>query len=358
MSLYKFAPREVIHSLSSKAQQVLENRIINNELKPYLPLANNLRIRGLKPSILYTKYTSLHEDNSLNTMYVTSAEEHQCEWVLSVKKQKLNKMQAIDIFLAAMTEMSWCTWEDNIMNGIFTIPQSHLHGYRDLINNTFTHCIAYACTNKRPIDTGEIEAQFQALDFINNTDMFAVNDIGATPLKILLESEELRELVESFLLRLPQENRLKALSFPFWDKSWGSLMNLTVMGQLPLLIEQTTKLEGFLSIYFNLTHNDEEAFRKLFHQGYKLQRCHFYMDNLSIEQKRILKTTTLEIPSWHNLTFWIHVIIINTDPQTNFKKIRHHLEIRISIIKQEIALFTMHVDYLKKMNSNYNFISQ
>jgi hypothetical protein len=155
-------------------------------------------------------------------------------------------------------------------------------------------------------------------------------------------------MVESLLLRLLPENRLRALSFPFWDKSWDKLMNLTVASQLPQLIEQTTHLEGFLSIYFNLTHNDVEAFRMLFQKGYKLQRCHFYMDSLSAEQKQILKTTTMEIPSWHNLTFWVHVIINNTDPQTNFKKIRNHLEIRISVIKQEIALITMHHDYLIK----------
>ena len=342
--VYRFAPKPAINSLTSSSRHIVETRIIDNELKPYVPLGYHIRIRGLKPSILYTKYTSLNEDNSIESMYVVSAEEEQCNWVRSIQK-KSSKLPQVDLFINAMSEMPWCDWEDKFMLNNVTIPQPHLHGYVDIANNTFTHCIAYACANKQPVDLDQIEAQFQAANFTSNTDLYKLNDLGETPLKILMYNEELLVFVESILLRLPPEKRLQALNFAMWDKSWGSLLQTMVNQELKVLIQQTSKLEGFLSIFFHLTHNNEDALLTLFANNYKLQPWHIYRDKLKPQQKLMLKQVIIRIPSWHNFTMWLHLIRENNDPKIHFSKMRHYLNHRVSIIKELLLIRIMNPEY-------------
>ena len=340
MNIYKFAPKAVINSLSVNARNIIESRITDNILKPYYHLDYNIRIRGLKPSVLYSKYSTLNENNELVTMYVTAAEEEQSEWVHQlVMRIKSNKTQEsrIDIFLRAMTEMSWCTWEDRFMYGTPTLPQDHLSGYKDYLNNTFFHCVAYACANRVPVDINDIEIQFLALKFTENADIFAINDIGETPLKILMQNEQLIPYVESLLLRLPQSRRLEALPFQSWVNTWTVLLSSIIHDnrQLVKLIQQTRKERGFLAIYMYLTCNSPEALRALFRANYKLLPHHHYNDKFTPEQKDLIEDILLEIPDWYNLT-----ALIVCNKNYPLKKIKPHLQARISLISNEIALKT------------------
>ena len=344
MSIYKFAPRAVINSLTKSSREVVERRIINDDLKSYYPHGYHIRIRGLKPSILYTKYTSLNDDNTVESMYSVSAEETQCNWVKSIQN-KASSIAHVDLFVNAMSEMPWCEWEDKFMSNNVTIPQAHLHGYIDIANNTFTHCMAYVCANKQPVDLDQIENQFQAANFTTNTDMFKINDLGETPLKILMQNEELLVFVESILLRLPPGQRLSALNFVNWDKSWGTLLQSTVNDQAHILIKQTTNLSGFLSIFFHLTHNNENALESLFRSNYKLQPWHIYKDKLKQSQKQMLKQTIIKFPSWHNFTMWMFLIIENSPEQIHFNKIRNYLNYRMTIIKELILIKIMNPEY-------------
>lgn len=342
--IYKFAPKPVIDSLTSSSRNIVERRIIDNELKPYVPLGYHIRIRGLKPSILYTKYTSINEANAVESMYTVYAEEDQCTWVKSIQK-KSSKIPQVDLFINAMSEMPWCTWEDNFMSNNVTIPQPHLHGYRDIADNTFMHCVAYVCANKHPVDLDQIESQFQAANFTLNDDLFIYNDLGETPLKILTHNEELLVFVESILLRLPPDKRLKALNFALWDKSWGTLLQTMVNQEIHTLIQQTSNLEGFLSIFFHLTHNSEEALHTLFTNNYKLQPWHIYRDKLKPQQKTMLKQTLLRVPTWHNFTMWLYLIRENNSSDVQFSKMRHYLNHRAAIIKELLLIKVMDPEY-------------
>jgi len=342
--IYKFAPKPVIDSLTSSSKSIVERRIIDDELKPYVPIGYHIRIRGLKPSILYTKYTSFNNDNTIESMYTVSAEEDQCKWVKSIEN-KSKSIPQVDLFINAMSEMPWCLWEDKFMSNDVSIPQTHLHGYIDIANNTFTHCIAYACANKQPVDLDQIEAQFQAANFTINPDLYKVNDLGETPLKILTHNEELLVFVESLLLRLQPEKRLQALNFVCWDKSWGSLLQTMISQDIHVLIQQTSNLEGFLSIFFHLTHNNEEALFTLFVNNYKLQPWHIYKDKLKQQQKQMLKQIIIKVPSWHNFTIWLYLIKENNIPDVHFSKMRKYLNHRVALIKELLIIKTMNPEY-------------
>ena len=341
MNIYKFAPKAVVNSLSVNARNIIESRIADNVLKPYYHLDYNIRIRGLKPSVLYSKYSTLNENNELVTMYVTSAEEEQSEWVhqlvMNIKSNKTQESR-IDIFLRAMTEMSWCTWEDRFMYGTPTLPQEHLSGYKDYLNNTFFHCVSYACANRVPVDINDIELQLQALKFTENADLYATNNLGETPLKILMQNEELFPYVESLLLRLPQNRRLEAVSFQYWSKTWTVLISTIIDDhtQLAKLIQQTRKERGFLALYMYMTCNSPEALRALFRANYKLLPHHHYNDKFTQEQATLIEATIIENPDWYNLTVWAYTIAANKNSQ--FKKIKPYLQVRNCIIAHEISL--------------------
>jgi hypothetical protein len=350
MSIYKFAPKAVINSLTSTTRSILETRISNDVLKPYYHLEYNIRIRGLKPSILYTKYTTLNEQNELQTMYVADAEEEQCEWINSlIKRIKTTNQDArIDIFIRSMTEMAWCTWEDKFMYTSPIVPLPHLHGYIDYLNNTFSHCVAYACTNRTPVDINEVEIQFQALKFTENQDLYLDNDLGETPLKILLDNEELVPYVESLLIRLPKENRLKALKFNHWHKTWDSLMNTITddPAQLRIIIRQTKKQRGFLAIFMNLTYNSKDALKALFRAGYKIQGKHHYNDRLTTTQSAMIVEVLEDSPDWHNLTVWMYRIIKTKPYSNNLQKIKHFIQMRNSLIFEKIVTRVMDQEFL------------
>jgi len=345
--IYKYAPAAVINNLSKNARNILDLRLVNNILQPYVEVEYHIRIRGVKPSILYTTYTNLAYDNSIESMYVVETENAQCTWVKEEIIQ-IKKIPQIDRFIKSMCEMPWCTWEDNFLAGNVVIPQPHLHGYNDYMNNTFVHCISYACANKMPVDIDQVEAQFQAFNFTTNNDMYTVNKLCETPLKILCNNGELLGFVESILLRLPPDKRLQALPFRFWQKSWGTLLNSVIENQLPLLISQTEKMEGFLSMYINLTYESVDALNSLFKAGYKLQPCHFYKDILKPNQKNMLKQAITSSHSWHNYTVILY--IIKTSPQYEqnidiFSKMRKYLDYRIGLIKEDILIKTLHPEY-------------
>ena len=345
--IYKYAPAAVINNLSKNARDILEQRLINNTLQPHVEVEYNIRIRGVKPSILYSTYTNLSYTNAIESMYVVETENAQCTWIKEEIIQ-IKKIPQIDRFIKSMCEMPWCTWEDNFLAGNVVIPQPHLHGYNDYMNNTFVHCISYACANKVPVDINQVEAQFQAFNFTNNKDMYTLNKLYETPLRILCNNGELLCFVESILLRLPPENRLQALPFRFWQKSWGTLLNSVIENQLPLLISQSTNEEGFLSMYLQLTFEDADALNSLFKAGYKLQPQHFYKDTLKPNQKNLLKAAILTNPSWHNYTVILYIIQESPKYQQKseiFSKMRRYLDYRIGLIKEDIYIKTLNPEY-------------
>jgi hypothetical protein len=353
MSIYAFAPKAVINNLSQTARTIIETRITDDKLKPYMTIENNIRIRGLKPSILYTQYSLLNRDNVLETMYITSTEEEQCKWVIDLIT-KIKSLDRIDIFLKAMTEMTWCIWEDKFMYQYPILPLEHLHcGYKDINNNTFVHCIAYACVNKQPTDIDIVEEQFQALKFTTNEDMYSINDLGETPLKIIKQNSDLLCFTESILLRLPPDKRLQALSFDNWDRSWDTLMRTVIEQQTELLIEQTKTQEGFLTTFMYFTFNDKNALNTLFTNGYKLKPEHIYKDKMRQTQKYIITQAIINNPSWHNLTVWMYLIIQNIDISNHLIKLQNYLKYRINLIKMDIITIVMHPkNYINIMMMN------
>lgn len=339
-NLYNFAPKAVIDSLSEGAVSILESRInvSQNALRPYMNVEMNIRIRGLKPSILYVTYSTLNEDSIIESMYVKDAEEAQCQWIQDVIK-KIQNTDRLALFLRAMTEMTWCDWEDKFLYTYPSIPMEHLYcGYRDITNNTFLHCMAYASASRTPIDISILELLFQSANFTANEEMYQVNDLGETPLKILRQNDQLSEFVESLLLRLPQEKRLKALPFDQWDRTWDSLLRTTI-NQPQILIEQTKTLKGFLTLFMHYTFTSQEAVDQLF-QRYKLNPVHLYFDKFTLSQRKAISLAILNNPSWHNSSVWLYLIATESKNAT-FSKLKTHLANRIGIIKEQLIMKVM-----------------
>jgi hypothetical protein len=196
MNLYTLAPKPVIDNLSQQAKNILMKRMHNNTLLPYYPIQDKLRIRGLKPSLLYVHYTTLRADNTLESIYLADAEEMQCALV-----QNILDAEKTELDEKALMEKPWSTWEDAFMTEVHTNPLNESVAYTDLMNNTFIHCIAYACANKEPTDLDNVENQFQ--NAIYNPNLYKKNNLGQTPLQILLTNPSLTPYVESVLLHLP-----------------------------------------------------------------------------------------------------------------------------------------------------------
>jgi hypothetical protein len=310
---------------------------VNGKLVPYISIEFNLRIRGLKPSILYVHYTNLRFDNTLESIYIVDAEEAQCIWAKKII-ERVHNMPKMELFINTMTESSWCVWEDKILSGQNIIPLKHLYGYRDVLNNTFIHCIAYACTYKESLDIDEIEQQFQAFHFATHPDMLELNELGETPLKILLGNEKLIPFVESILLRMNPETRLLALDFSNWHPSWGTLLNSVVALNLPQIINSTKHMQGFLSVFMFLTHNNEEAFISLFQAGYKIQYKHLFLEKLTTTQKHLISQAVRVVPTWYNLSAWMNLISENNSPEKLYKKLQKYLIIRNNLIKEHIFM--------------------
>jgi hypothetical protein len=310
MSIYAFAPKSVVDALSPKARNIIENRIINNELKPYYNAYYSIRIRGIKPDILYTQYSNIRADNTLEIFYVVDHEEEQCKWINNII-DTTKSMSPTDLLIKSMTEQSWCNWEDKYMSGQNILPEIHLHGYRDILNNTFIHCIAYACLLRTSIDLEDIERQFQHFNFMTHPDMLVTNNLGMTPLKILMHNEKFLPFVESVLLRMKPEICLKALPFLNWHNSWGNLLQQIITKNADILIVNTQTMPGFLTHYLYLIHNSEEALIHLFQSGYELQYMHIMFDKLTLTQKQMISKVICSCVSWDNLAGWINLILEN-----------------------------------------------
>ena len=353
MNIYNFAPKTVIDSLSPKARKIVELRINNknNHLKPYVPTNSYIRIRGLKPGLLYINYSVLNEQNILESRYVVESEENQCSWVSKImERAEVERTKAIDksdYFIRTMTEASWCEWEDAIMSGQVLIPEAHIYNYTDIANNTFFHCIAYAFINRDFVDFNHIHEIFCKFNFHSNPDLLKRNDLDETPLQILMQHPEMVPFVESILLQLSPEIRLKALSFVNWSKYWGDLMNNTVNNfqECRYLIKGAGI--GFINIFLNLTHNSIEALCILFNPeiGYRLKLEHVYAEKLSHIQKHDISLALRTNPNWHNLTIWMYIIsthyTIDISPNPFLKKITSYLVIRNNLIKEDIIKHVM-----------------
>ena len=337
MNIYKFAPKAVIDSLSPIARKIVELRInrTNNVLKPYLSANSYIRIRGLKPSLLYINYSVLNEQHILESRYVVESEEKQCSWINTIL-ERIETVDKSDYFIRTMTEASWCQWEDAIMSGQSLIPETHIYNYTDITNNTFFHCIAYAFINRDFVDFNNLHELFCKFNFHSNPDMFKRNDLDETPLQILMQHPEMVPFVESILLQLRPEIRLKALSFTNWNNSWGELMNQMVNNfqECSFLIKGASI--GFINIFINLTHNSIDALCILFNPeiGYRLKLEHIYVEKLTHSQKQNISVVLRTNPNWHNLTIWMY--IINNSSNSFLKKIAPYLSIRNNLIKEGI----------------------
>jgi len=340
MNLYTLGPKPVIDNLSQQAKAILLKRLHNNKLMPYYPVQHNLRIRGLKPSLLYIHYTNLRADNTLESIYLADAEEEQCALVKAVLDT------ASDLNQRAEMEDLWTKWEDAFMSNVDVKPLNDSLDYTDLMNNTFVHCIAYVCVHKEPTDLDNIEKHFQII--INSPNIYKKNTLGETPLQILLTNPNLSPYVESLLLRLYPSNRLKALDFSNWHNSWGTLLNNVFDLNMCQLIYQTVNLPGFLTIFMYLSHNSETALMKLFQAAYKLQCNHLILDKLSPNQKHIISACLLSVPNWSNLTLWMYLITSNST-EKSYKKIQKYIVARNNLIKLAFIAqpfkYYLHIDY-------------
>jgi len=334
------APSGVLNALSSDSRMLLQARKHGDTLTPYIEVAPNLRIRGLKTTLLYSTYSMLDNNHILQPHYTVLAEEAQTIWALKVKA-RTNKMHNSVLNTKAIHEISWIIWEDAFMASAKPAPLSQPQFYIDLTGNTYIHMLAYACVNRPHVDIEEYERQFSAAEFSTSSKMFTKNEQQLTPLMILMDHPHLYEFVESLLLRIFPEMRFSALPLNYWQSAWGTLNNSMLTNNIALLIEQSRKQTDlkFFQKFTQLTFSNRDALIHLFSSGYKLQPSHFTMSDIPL-----IRTILDDVPDWHNSTIILHSLLEMTNPDRQFSKVRHLLHSRIQTIRDEILSIVFHPD--------------
>ena len=343
------APQEVIDKMTKIARLCFENRIIDNILRTsMITHYPHIRLRGFKPSILYSKYTIINSRNDIEVAYNCNSENSQCS-----KMQKefdhLIYMTCEEIRHRQQHEIQWNEWEDiYVKHG--TTTQIPISTYRDHMGNNYLHMIAYACINRASYtyaDISNVNNLFKTIDFTNNSELLCENMLGETPLQILLYCDEFSQLVETILLRLDIIKRFSALCLRNWSDKWIVLNNDTFINNINYVVKQAEYIYGFLTIYIILTHKLPSIFSRLFAAGYKLKTNHILFKNDLLHET--IRTQILNFPSWHNITFWLSYL----DNQ-NFESMRPLIEARNQIIKLDI-LNLYFSKYIKIGNKNGNF---
>jgi hypothetical protein len=334
------APSGVLNALSSDSRILLQARKIGDSLAPYIELAPNLRIRGLKPTLLYSTYSMLDNNHILQPHYTVLAEEAQTIWVLKVKA-RTSKINRAILNSKAVHEVAWIIWEDEFMAAAKPAPLSQPQFYIDLTGNTYIHMLAYACVNRPHVDIEEYEHQFSAAEFGTSSKMFVKNERQLTPLMILMDHPLLYDFVESLLLRIFPEMRFSALPFDYWQSAWDTLNDSMITNNIAIIIEQSRKQTDtkFFQKFTQITFSNRDALVHLFRSGYKLQPPHFTMSDIPL-----IRTILDEVPDWHNSTLILHSLLEMTNQDRQFSKVRHLLHSRIQTIRDELLSIVFHPD--------------
>jgi hypothetical protein len=346
MELTQLAPAVVIKALSPKAHASLKSRLQDGRLLPYRTLRPNLRIRGLKPSILYVSYTT-RINNEIKQFFQCDAEEAATAALLAVEEQ-VCKMDEFTLTTQAFNERIWCTWEDEFAAG--KSPITPTIPYKDVQGNTIAHIIAYSCVNRQFVDINEFYKVFKDISFETNLDLYVKNQHGKTPVAILLESTELQELAEAMLLRILPEHRLKALDFDKWKQEWVSLNHNMIDTYAGILIDQTKKQVNFLGKILRLTSRSIYAICNLFHEGYIFKPIH--ITYLSGEEKKTITEGVLSNLTLYNITFWISFLI---EKECSFANLKPLLLARTFIYKEELVAAALHPTRIRYLISRPDF---
>jgi hypothetical protein len=245
--------------------------------------------------------------------------------------------QAADLYRPS--EAAWCFWEETF----FTTGRAPLlkaeSQYRDLMDNTQEHLLAYACLNNRYRDIGAYEAHFQAIGFRTNPNLKRKNSQGETPLAIMVGDADLHEFVESLLLRLEPHDRLPACPFALWQPAWSTLMKQMEQTHLSLLIKAAPSTPQFLLRFRAMTHNSTEALKHLFAAGYQLKP----QDLTAIQN---YKATIIEAlfthPSWNNLSVWLSTASETLPKEQFLKHAAKFLQARANLLRQELQAVALH----------------
>jgi len=345
MEIYRFAPKRAVDALSPNARNIIEKRIKNNVLRNYIEPVPNIRIRCFKSSILYSSYTTSHDPTTYITEYEVSAEEDQCKWA----QRQIDKIAGLPLqeYLRRDREESvWCWWEDIFNAGGSIPPLTYPNIYIDTQQNTHAHMLAYACINRTVPDLEEFEKQFKALESDKNPAMLAQNIKKQTPLMILMDNPEIDQLTELLLLRIAPSQRLEALPYKYWKKSWGTLNMDMITDNIEILTKQNSKTDGFLGLYLRNTHNYEMALGYLFNSSYKLHPNH--IKQLTYQELTAINTEIVKHNNWHNLTIWTTMRLKNYETtypnqsQHYTRKLYKILQARSNIIKEEIIKIVYH----------------
>lgn len=337
----RLAPKPVLDAVSQRTRNLLEMRVTpTGTLRPYIAPMINLRIRGLSPSLLYVCYTIQSPQWVLEPHYEVSAEETQTAWVIKAM-ERVRNMGSLERAERSTVEVGWCVWEDVFMdcgNSPLLGPSS----YVDVMGNTQAHLLAYACVNRRFIDLTLFNEHFAV--FKNHQSLQVANHLGMTPIKILLGNQALHEYAESLLLQLPPEKRLGSLPFNYWQDSWGTLMRETDLYHMADLIKATRSLPFFLNRFLKMTHNSDEAVRRLFAAGYNLYDHHLTDQSILSKNKQTIANAIRDHPSWHNLSYWLSIASDAISNEQFFRQYRGALQLRSNLIRDEILAIVFHPD--------------
>jgi len=245
----------------------------------------------------------------------------------------------------AEQEFLWLNREDEFMAAANPPPLPQPQFYIDMMGNTYMHMLAYAISNRQLVDISEYERQFEAARFTTSNQMYIRNALNHSPLILLMDNPQLYEFIESLLLRLPPHNRFIALPFHYWQPSWGTLNNETVVNHISTLILESKKEKNFLQKFMNLTFDNNSALLHLFTNGFKISHYDFYVQT---QTSRLLPIMAV-IPDWHNITVLLYYLIEKTSPAARLCSLKDIFRLRARIIRDELLAIVFHPTRIAKL---------
>lgn len=331
MELTQHAPQEIINQMSKFTRLCFENRIIDKILRNVMITQHqHIRLRGFKSSILYSKCTTIDNNNDIQIKYSAKSENNQCVLMEPILAHTYS-MSSIEKLYRQSQELKWAVWEDTFVKTGQALPIAINH-YKDIAGNNYAHMIAYACINRAayaPIDLNIVNNIFKTIYFSENLNIQAENDLNETPLRILSYSTEFSTLVETLLLRIEPKNRFNTLHIMYWSDKWEKLNTDMFVNNINTVVKTCNNMKGFLTYYVTLAKSFPGIFRRLFGAGYTFNHEHLLFKNEKFEQ--ILHNKILEHPSWKNITAWVSYL-----DDKDFNVIKPLLEKRADLIKHAL----------------------
>lgn len=331
MELTQYAPQEVINQMKKFTRLCFENRIISNILRTSMITQHtNIRLRGFKPSILYSKYTTISNNNDIEIKYSCQSENVQAALMEPILARLCNMSSEQKLYRQTQ-ELVWSNWEDTFIRNGIALPIYKSY-YKDIASNNYIHMIAYACINRASyavVDLEVVNNIFKTIHFTENHFFLLENDLYETPLTILSYSEEFTKLIETLLLRININKRFKALPLQYWSDSWLKLNTETFIDNINVIVKLCDNIKGFITFYVTVTRGLPAIFSRLFAAGYKFKANHILFKNEQLNN--IMLKKILQYPSWYNITSWISYL-----DNFDFITIKPLLEKRAEIIKHAL----------------------